>query len=63
MQFELNGGFQQFIADTFHLDNASEKDKERALERLRKLYELVGRERGNRCKKEARGLRILTLPQ
>ncbi|CAI5980830.1 unnamed protein product [Closterium sp. NIES-65] len=40
-QFEQINGFQRFIAETFHLDGATEKEKERALERLRKLYEQV----------------------
>lgn len=41
VQFEVSGGFQRFIADTFHLESATEKEKERALERLKKLYEQV----------------------
>lgn len=40
-QFEAEDGFQRFIAGHFQLDNASEKEKERALERLKKLYDQV----------------------
>jgi len=41
LQFEVSGGFLRFIGDTFHLESATEKEKERALERLKKLYEQV----------------------
>ncbi|KAG6557680.1 hypothetical protein Mapa_000444 [Marchantia paleacea] len=40
-QFEAEEGFQRFIAGHFQLDNASEKEKDRALERLKKLYDQV----------------------
>jgi hypothetical protein len=40
-QFDADSGFQQFIGANFQLDTASEKDKERALERLKKLYDQV----------------------
>lgn len=40
-QFEMSGGFQRFIHDTFALENASEKERERAIERLKKLYDQV----------------------
>eukprot|EP00249_Psilotum_nudum_P007652 c20721_g1_i1 orf=98-415(+) len=40
-QFEAEAGFQRFIAVHFQLDNASDKEKERALERLKKLYDQV----------------------
>ncbi|KAL2622055.1 hypothetical protein R1flu_002260 [Riccia fluitans] len=40
-QFEAEEGFQRFIAGNFQLENASEKEKERALERLKKLYDQV----------------------
>lgn len=40
-QFDADSGFQRFIAAQFQLDNAPERDKERALERLKKLYDQV----------------------
>jgi len=40
-QFESQRGFQQFIGVHFQLETAPERDKERALERLKKLYEQV----------------------
>ncbi|XP_073392925.1 uncharacterized protein [Physcomitrium patens] len=40
-QFDAEGGFQRFIGDQFQLETASERDKERALERLKKLYDQV----------------------
>ena len=40
-QFEADAGFQRFIATHFQLDTAPERDKERALERLKKLYDQV----------------------
>lgn len=41
LQFEQSCGFQRFIGSYFNLNNASEKEKGRAVERLRKLYEQV----------------------
>eukprot|EP00850_Spirogloea_muscicola_P011826 SM000075S21915 [mRNA] locus=s75:54710:57774:+ [translate_table: standard] len=40
-QFALHDGFNRFIHDNFNLETASEKDKERAFERLVKLYDQV----------------------
>jgi hypothetical protein len=40
-QFESEGGFQQFILVHFQLETAPERDKERALERLKKLYDQI----------------------
>ncbi len=40
-QFDADSGFERFIGANFQLDTASEKDKERALERLKKLYDQV----------------------
>jgi hypothetical protein len=40
-QFDAASGFQRFIAEHFQLETAPEKDKERALERLKKLYDQV----------------------
>lgn len=40
-QFEADAGFQRFIGTHFQLDTAPERDKERALERLKKLYDQV----------------------
>lgn len=40
-QFGAESGFQRFIGAHFQLETASERDKERALERLEKLYDQV----------------------
>lgn len=40
-QFDAEGGFQRFIEVHFQLEIAPERDKERALERLKKLYDQV----------------------
>lgn len=40
-QFDAESGFQRFIGVHFQLETAPERDKERALERLRKLYDQV----------------------
>lgn len=40
-QFDAEGGFQRFIGVHFQLETAPERDKERALERLKKLYDQV----------------------
>lgn len=41
LQFDAEGGFQRFIEVHFQLEIAPERDKERALERLKKLYDQV----------------------
>ncbi|XP_024402494.1 uncharacterized protein [Physcomitrium patens] len=40
-QFDAEGGFQRFIGVHFQLETAPDRDKERALERLKKLYDQV----------------------
>lgn len=41
IQYERSGGFQQFAVSHFALENATEKEKDRALDRLKKLYEQI----------------------
>eukprot|EP00897_Mesotaenium_endlicherianum_P009216 jgi/Mesen1/8322/ME000457S07521 len=39
--FDMGGGFQRFANEFLHNEHSSEKERERALERLKKLYDQV----------------------